>query len=784
KVWDITDLFNIREVPLRQDGNTVKGRYRTDVIREFAAFNPDGIFPEPEFTGETENQNLHGLKTPEFLIISHPGFLTQAVELADFHREKDGMTVEVVSADQLYNEFSSGRKDAAAIRNFIKMFYDRKEGLKYVLLFGDGSYDNRNLGKSGSGFIPAFQSENSLNPVQSFVSDDYFVILDDNEDLITGSVDLGIGRLPVSSSYQAEVVINKIKNYYSGNALGKWRNTVCFFADDEDGGMHMSDSEKLTGQLNDNHGEFITKKIYFDAYKQVTGPGGESYPGVTEDINKAVKEGALILNYIGHANERFMADEKVLDVSHINSWSNFNRLPIFVTATCEFSRFDGHETSAGEYILLNPTGGGVGLFSTTRLAYAISNFQLSRSFYNFVFESDENGQPYRLGDIMRLAKINTISSVNKRNFSLLADPALRLSYPDYDVVTTEINGMDAESEVDTVGAMQLVTVSGIITGIDGAKVPDFNGKLIPTVYDKATMVKTLGNAGQTPVEFKVMENIIYNGEAEVINGEFTFSFVIPKDISYNPGQGKIVYYADNGETDANGVFDNFIIGGAGSQITDNLGPDIQLYIDSPEFADGDQVNKNCMLLANIFDDNGINTVGSGIGHDITAILDNDYSNVMVLNDYYRSDPGDYKGGTVRFPLRNLSVGKHTLRVKAWDVANNSSEASIEFLVQDNFSITSVSNYPNPVSEYTYFTFEHNESDSSFDVIIEIFDLNGRRIDYFKNYTGSDGLKSNPVRWNLTRDDLKLRSGIYFYRITAKNSEGKITSESGKMEVIR
>ena len=780
KVFDVTDMNNLTEVPLEISGGTARGAQSAEVLHEYAAFNPNADFFEPELVGEVQNQNLHGLSTPEFLIISHSSFMDAANALADFHRSYDGMSVEVVEADKVYNEFSSGSKDATGIRNFIKMFYDRDDKLKYVLLIGDGSYDNRNINPESNNFIPTFQSDNSLNPVASFVTDDYFVILDDDESVYNGTVDLGIGRIPASSKYQAELVVNKVKNYYLPAALGDWRNVVCFIADDEDGNLHMNDSERLANQVNESNSEFITDKIYFDSYVQETTTAGESYPDVTEAINKRVKDGVLVLNYVGHANDRFLADEHVLDISNINSWSNANSLPIFVTATCEFSRFDADETSAGEYVLFNASGGGIGLFSTTRVVFAYSNFLLSRSFYNFVFERDENGNHYRMGDIMRLAKINTVNTTNKRNFSLLADPALKLSYPENQVITTSVNQQSATESPDTIGALETITISGYIADYSGNKLDDFSGEITPTVLDKAITMKTLGNAGATPMNFKVQENVIYKGVASVTNGEFSFSFVVPRDISYNLGKGKILYYADNGESDANGAFDNFVIGGSGTQITDNLGPQIELYMDSEAFVSGDATTKNPTMLAKLSDENGINTAGTGIGHDITAVLDDDYSNVMVLNNYYQANIDDYTSGVITYPFKNLSVGKHTLKLKAWDVANNSTEVEIEFVVSGNFEISSISNYPNPVNDYTYFVFEHNQSDEILNTIIEIFDQGGRRIDYFTSEVGSNGTSSNPVRWDLAESEIVLGSGIYIYRVTAQNNDGVITSKSGKM----
>jgi hypothetical protein len=781
KVMDVTDANNSYEIPKNLSDGVTRFKRPADELREYVVFNPAGDFLEPEFVGEIENQNLHGLNVPEFIIISHPGFLNSAEKLADFHRGYDGMSVEVVTSDQVFNEFSSGTKNATGIRNFIKMLYDKGNNLKYVLLLGDGSFDNRNIRGENNNFIPTFQSDNSLTPTASFVTDDYFVILDEGESVYDGAVDLGIGRIPATTTFEAELVVEKIENYYSANALGDWKNVVCFIGDDEDSNLHLKDSERLADHVNETHSEFITDKIYFDSFKEEVTPSGQQYPDVTDAINNRVKDGVLVLNYVGHANNRFMADERVLDISNVNAWSNIDNLPIFVTATCEFSRFDADDTSIGEYVLFNPNGGGIGLFSTTRVVYAYSNFLLSKSFYQYIFEKDENGKRYRMGDIIRLAKVNTINNTNKRNFSLLGDPALKLSYPSNKVVTTSINGQDANSEPDTIGALQTINVEGYVADYSDQKLNDFTGEITLTVYDKEIEMETLGNNGENPMKFGVQENIIYKGLASVKNGDFSFSFVVPKDIAYNLGEGKIIYYATNKITDAGGAYENFIIGGSSeTQVPDNVGPDIDLYMDSPDFVNGSETSKNPTLLAFLSDENGINTVGTGIGHDITAVLDNDFSNVLVLNEFYQASIDDYTSGSVSFPLSNLPTGKHTLLLKAWDVANNSSEVEIEFEVSGDFSISSIGNYPNPVNEYTFFTFEHNQSGAILDVIIEIFDQTGRRVDYIAKQVGSDGLQTNPVRWDMAESNIYLRSGIYVYRVFAKNEGGLIASKSGKM----
>lgn len=781
RVFDITDPLLPVEIPVTFQGSQLLFTRPAGSLREYLAFSPAGNFPEPLLVGEVPAQNLHAMDVPDYVIITHPDFMAQADQVAGFHRSADGMDVEVVTTTQVYNEFGSGSPDATAIRNFLRMLRDRDRKIKYVLLFGDGCFDNRNITGANKAFIPTFQSDNSLTPTSSFVSDDYFVILDEGESVYSGQVDLGIGRLPVSTVYEATIVTDKILSYNSPSSLGIWRTNLCFIGDDEDGNLHMSDSETLANQVNAFHREFQTEKVYFDAWPQQSTAGVERYPGVVEAINRQVKDGVLILNYVGHANARFLADERVMDVSSINSWSNSNNLPIFVTATCEFSRFDDTETSAGEYILLNPNGGGIGLFSTTRVVYAYSNFLLSRNFYQYAFEKDAQGENFRMGDIMRLAKINTLNTLNKRNFTLLADPALRLSYPKYKVVTNTVNGKATGQLADTLKALSRVTVTGEIHDHLGKKLTDFNGEVTAVVYDKAAMRQTLGNSGATPFSYKLQNSIIYKGEATVTGGGFSFSFVIPKDISYSLGNGKILYYAQNGETDAHGAFEDFMIGGSGGdQVTDTRGPEVQLYMDDKNFIDGGVTSRNPLLIAEVSDENGISTVGTGIGHDITAILDGDFSNVLVLNDFYKSAKDDFTRGTIRYPLRDLSSGEHTLQVRVWDVANNPTTQEITFRVSGDFFIETIGNSPNPVTEHTDFIFTHNQPDGVFKTLVEVFDITGSRVDQFQTTVSSVGTRSNPLRWTPAERGVPLRSGLYLYRITIRSPQGQLATKSGKL----
>ncbi len=793
KIFDVTDINQIFEVPSEFSNGQLRFKTNSAVTREYVAFNPAGSIPTVDSESDVANQNLHGTEAPEMIIIANQKLLNAANDLAEFRRTNDRMTVSVITPDLIYNEFSGGLPDPAGLRNFFRMYYDRgtqsgARTFKYILLMGDGSYDNRNILGHKFNLLPTYQSDESLSPVTSFVSDDFFVFLDENEGGATGTVDLGIGRIPANTVADAEAVVGKIKHYHETETFGNWRNIVTFIADDGNladrySNQHASQAETLASNVNRNYPSFYTDKIYFDSYKKISSAGGEKYPEVATAISNRVKQGTLVMNYTGHANERNLADEAVLDIGTINSWSNYNRLPIFVTATCEYSRYDADETTAGEYILFNPSGGGVGLFSTTRVVYSTSNATLNTKFFDYIFEKDELGNNYRMGDVMRLAKASSNTGINQLNFSLLADPAMRLANPEYSVQTTSINGKDVNVETDTIRSLSLVTVKGFIAGADGNKIDSFNGEIIPTVYDKAMRVETLGNSGQSPISYAVQNNVLYKGLATVKNGAFEFTFFVPKDISFKLDKGKILYYAYNETHDANGYFTDFYIGGTSSStVADTNGPEIDLYMNSRSFEDGGTVSASSVLLADISDETGVNTAGTGIGHDITAVLDGDNANVMVLNDYFQADKDSYTSGKIVFPLNNLSEGEHVLKVKVWDVVNNSSEKEIRFYVKDDFRIESVTCYPNPVQDETHFVFTHNQPDESMDITLEVFETSGVRVDMLTTKIGSVGTESLPLEWTPANRHVKMRPGVYIYRVSA-TSGGKSASGSGRLVYV-
>ncbi len=804
QVWDVTDKQSVKSLKVSGSGNMLSFSANTDQLREFIAFNPlSADLPVPEFEGEDgmgiiTNQNLHGEESPDMIIIVHNDLLEYAQDLADFHTEYDGIESLIVTPQQIYNEFSSGSQDATAIRDFLKMFYDRSGSdlkLKYLLLFGDGSYDNKNITKEFATCLPTFQSLESFYPTSSYVTDDYFGLLDDGEGLEPGLLDIGIGRFPVVSPHDAEVMVDKVKHYKDPVTYGDWRNLICFIGDDEDGNSHMEDANTLAEKVNQYYPSFNLDKIFLDAYQQISVPAGERYPEVNRAINDRIKKGALIMNYIGHGSERGLAHEEILTTSDIQAWNNYDKLPLFITATCEFSRFDDHEfPSAGEMVVLNPDGGGIGLFTTTRLVYSSPNFRLNKELYDYIFNQKPDGSRYRFGDIMLLTKNAVGTELNKLNFTLLSDPALSLNFPENNIVMTSINDQAVGEFTDTLKALSQATVRGYIADLQGNKMEGFNGIVIPSVFDKEVVLNNLANDGGPIMEFTVQKNILFRGKVSVNQGDFKFSFIVPKDIAYNIGTGRFSYYATDGSSDANGVNLSVLIGGSADSVyTDLEGPEVRLYMNDTSFVYGGLTNENPVFLARVSDQYGINTVGNGIGHDVTAILDDNRQSILVLNDYYESDLDNYKSGMIRYPLQDLEPGTHKMKLKVWDILNNSTETEIQFEVMGSarLELKNILNYPNPFTTHTEFYFEHNQANIPLDVQIQVFTVSGRLVKSFSflnvdnTQIESDSFRVGPVAWD-GLDDFgdRIGRGTYIYRIRVRTLDDRTQEGFQKLVILR
>lgn len=804
RVWDVTDHQNVANQQLNGT-STVDFKLPTDNLREFIAFNGSSYLT-PVANGRINNQNLHGTAQVDMIIVAHPLFLSQANRLADFHRTNDNLTVLVTTPQEVYNEFSSGSCDIIAIRSLARMFYKRATSAadqpKYLLLFGDGSYDNKNRIADNGNFIPTYQTEESFNVISSQTSDDYMAVLDDAEGNFAASeaVDIGLGRIPCKSAAEAQAVVDKIMDYEVVNdiSLRDWRNMITFIADDEDGGTHMTQADQLAQYIDANYKPFNLEKIFTDSYIQQSTAGGQRYPDAKDAINKRVDRGGLIVNYTGHGGEAGWTSEKILEISDIGNWNNRYALPTFVTATCEFSKFDDPgRTTAGELVLLNPISGGISLFTTTRVVYSGPNFTLNKKFYELFLQKIALGERPAMGDLYQLTKYamataSIFGDSNSRNFTLLGDPAVRIKYPVNNVVTTMVNSqpIGGPEDADTIRALQLVTIKGEIRNrVTGQKMTSYNGVLYPTIFDKPVQQQTLANdAGSAVIPFSNQRNIIYKGKASIVNGEWSFTFPVPKDIAYQYGLGKISYYAENDvrDDDAHG-YQRLIIGGTDTTgFCDNVGPNIRLYMNNTNFANGGNTDTNPTLLVYLADTNGINTVGTGIGHDITAVIDNQNSDPYLLNDYYEADLNSYTNGTVRYPFTNLPVGPHSIRVKAWDICGNSNETTLDFVVANDadLALDHVLNYPNPFTTNTCFMFEHNRPNQVLDVQVQVFTVSGKIVKTINTSINDSGYRTSCIGWD-GLDDYgdKIGRGVYIYRVKITDEQGKKADKYEKLVIL-
>lgn len=802
-IWDITDYEKTIKLTTSYTNGQLYFNDNSNSLKQYVAFKESECLT-PEFVSSIKNQNLVGDSKLDMIIVCHDDFKESAQKLADMHTSLDGFNVKIVSQFEIFNEFSAGKPDVSAIRNYFRHVYFNSSKdihkLKYVLLMGDGSYDNRNFTEDTK-LIMTYQSKASINPGSTFISDDFFAIFEndkgvDNSGSFTGSLLIGMGRFPVNDKTEAEYLVNKTINYATDKEYrGSWQNDLCFIADDLDGGSvsqseHMTYADKLTTQINESYPFFNFEKIFTDAFKQTTTAAGERYPDANKAIQDRVKKGALIINYTGHGSEYRFAGEDIVNENELMNWENEKKLPLIITASCEISRFDDYSIkSLGEKMILHEKGGAIALLSTTRVVYSSSNYTLNSTLFKYLFNEDETGRNITLGEAIRLTKNASGDGFNQnsRSFVLLGDPALRLAVPRFRVITDSINGKNISQISDTLGALSFVSVSGHLENELSEK-SQKSGKLKVVVYDKPKLIRSLGNDGFEPVEFYVQNTILFRGNVSVENGHFSFDFILPKDISYQTGSGKISMYYWDGEIDGTGSTSDFIISGSNpTPILDEEGPEIALYMNDTTFRDGDKTNQNPELLVKVFDKSGINVSDYSIGHEAIATLDDDVFNQQILNEFYEASLNSYQRGEFRYPYSNLEVGKHSIKVKVWDVFNNSSEEEINFYVtnSDKLQIYDLLNFPNPAKTYTNFTFKHNQSDQELDVIVRIYSIYGQRVAELEYNILPVGFNSGEMKYDFELSSGNIpESGIYLYTITVSNEDGKSSESSSKLIIIK
>ncbi len=797
-VWDVTDPIT----PLQMQGNLSGTEYHfvnnCSRLREYVVFNSSNAYI-PSIKGRISNQDLHAVSATDYIIVTHPSLLMQAERLANFHRQRNNLKVYITSTEKIYNEFASGSPDPVAIRDMVKMFYDKAatavERPKYLLLFGDASFDYKDRIINNTNLVPAFESRISIDPLSTYASDDFYGFLDDNEDinsgLVTNLLDVGIGRVPARNLEEAKNFVDKAEAYYSRESFGQWRTNLTFVADDEDQNLHLEDAEIVSTTASSNQ-KFNQHKIYLDAYPQQSSSAGERYPTVNEAISNRIFNGTLILNYNGHGGARRLAEETILDQSMVNIWSNRYRLPLIITATCDFAPYDDPFTSSlGENLLLRAHTGSIALMTTTRLVFAFSNRLMNDSYLRFALDPDVMGRYKTLGEAVMVAKNHMYQTsgdvANNRKFTLLGDPALRLGFPNFQIRTSRVNNVNAP-QTDTLSAGEKAIIEGEIVDNSGSLMQGFNGTLYPVVYDKPLSMQTLGNDPGSPVtSFQAQTTILFKGKATVTGGRFKFEFRVPKDLNYVYGNGRISYYAENGINDGSDASRNVIVGGSGGLLNnDNEGPVIRAWLNDERFVNGSIVNQRPVLLLKLSDSSGINTTGTGIGHDITVTIDNDNNRFFILNDYYEAGIDDFRNGNVRFQLPSFEPGTHSLKIKVWDAMNNSSEIIVDLVVvnDESLSISHVLNYPNPFTTRTQFWFEHNRPGQNMFVQILIYSLSGRIVRTIEKTINTPGNRSNELEWD-ARDEFgdKVGRGVYIYRITIHSYGTKPRSVIEKLVVL-
>lgn len=823
QVWDITNITNITSKQNTEGAAQFSFKSNLGENRTYVAVHEsDFKTPSQISNRRIANQNLKGaifqdaagnFSDIDYLIVVHPLLLQPALRLANHHQNLSGLRVKVVTTDKIYEEFSSGKQDISAIRNFVRYIYNNPSSpenrIKYLCLFGDTSVDYKDRLQDNNNMVPSFHTLQSFESVSSFVSDDFFGNLDINEGTIgstnafTGEdvlfnaageklddvdvLDVAVGRILADNVSQANALVSKIIAYSSEASFGNWRNNFMLISDDVDEPFEFQALQVNLDRLGDEietEKPFINvKKIHSDAFQQISSAGGDRYPEANEEIIEAVEVGSLVINYFGHGGEDGLAKEFLWTKPIANELNNENRYPCIVTVTCEFTKFDNpNRITAGELTFWNPNGGAISLVTTTRSIFVSDGVTLNQQLAAqlFGYGTNDINTP---AEALRISK-NNISTNNRRVVFYIGDPALHLAFPNPSINLTRINGEPVTNSNIVLEALSKVTIEGEVTDENGALLTNYNGILEAKFFDKDVERSTLGNdgivanngdfAGETTFPFKILGEGIFNGQASVTAGRFSFEFVVPKDIQIPVGNGRVSFYAKrNGVLeDQTGFNLDIQVGGINEDAPiDNIGPEIQLFMNDESFIDGGVTNDSPVLIANMRDANGMNTNG-GIGHDMVAILDGDEANPFVLNDFYQAEVDDFTKGQASFKFRDLEDGLHTISFKAWDVYNNSGTAEIQFLVagDDVLRIERVLNYPNPFVDYTEFWFQHNRPNEPLDVQVQIFTVSGKVVKTINQQITNIGSQSRDLIWN-GRDDFgqKIGKGVYVYKITVKST---------------
>ncbi|WP_019037840.1 type IX secretion system sortase PorU [Psychroflexus tropicus] len=798
QVWEITDPINPRFVSNSDQSDQFSFKSPLGSRREYQAVTSAYLQPRVEL-GNTQvaRQNIKGsiltntqgqFQDLDYLIVTQSAFMSAANRLAQYRRENDGLVVKTLAVEDIYEEFNSGKQDIGAIRNLVKYIYDNASSsenrIKFLGIIGDASVDYKNRLQGNTNIVPTYQSLGSFSTtVSSFMSDDYFVMVDPEEgDLSEGGLmDLAVGRLLADSPQRANAVVDKIIASEQREAYAQWRNNFILISDDADDASDFDlqvDLDNLGDEISANKPTVNVKKIHSDAFQQVAGAGGDRYPEVNESITDAIEVGASVVNYFGHGGEDGLAQERIVTQTNTQEWRNPDRYNCFVTITCEFTKFDNPlRMTGGELTLWNENGGASSLVSTTRAISVFAGVEFNNVFAPFLFDFNNNNET--IAQSVARAKRN-ITGNGKRIVFFIGDPAMRLPLPKPRVQLTSINDEPLSQFTDTLQALGKYKFKGQIVDANNQRLQNYNGELSAVIFDKRIERQTLGNDGArlngqlAILDFTTLGENLFRGQASVSQGEFEFEFVLPKDTQLPVGQGRVNFYSARADAleEYSGFNTDILIGGLNENAPeDNEGPLVNLFMNDENFVNGGVTDDQPFLLAILEDENGINTAG-GIGHDIVAILDGDESNPIVLNEYYEAEQDDFTKGRVFYRLRDLEDGEHTLTLKAWDVYNNSQTQDITFVVagNDELKITRVLNYPNPFIDYTEFWFNHNRPFEPLEVMVQVFTVSGKLVWTQNQIANTNGFLFRDMTWN-GRDDFgdKIGKGVYVYKLTVRST---------------
>ncbi len=817
EVWDVTDIFNVSSKNNSGAASNFSFKAVLGEVRNYVALVEDDFYtPLKDATASLSNSNLKGtiflsdlgvVEDVDYIVVTPEVLKSQAQRLADLNAQNLGLRTRVVTLENIYKEFNTGNQDIGAIRNFVRYVYENgtTDKLKYLCLFGDASFDVKNRIPNNTNYTPTFHTLPSFSLITSFMSDDYFGMMDPNEGSMGSAdrLDIAVGRIVADGSQQAAEMVTKIQQYYQQDSYGSWRNRMTILSDDVDAEWEFVIEDELDNLADEIVAErpFINMaKLHSDSFQQETSAGGELYPQVNETLLNNIQLGSLVVNYFGHGGEDGLAHERIFQKNDAQDLSNICRYNLFVTVTCEFTRFDNpYRVTAGEVTYWNPSGGAIGLITTTREIFVTLGISMNQEIAKYLFDFDDVGY-VSVAEALRLSK-NNINNSLKRVVFYVGDPALKLAIPEPNIRLTHINGVPiTDPTVPDLQALGRVTLAGEVVDASNQIITNYNGLLSTTIYDKKQNRTTLGNDGTSNssglllLNYETLGEIVFRGQATIENGAFQFDFVVPRDISIPLGDGRVSFYAkrEGALENQTGVNTSIKIGGINTAApADDLPPRIEAFMNDESFVSGGITNESPFLLLKLSDDNGINTA-SGIGHDITAILDGDESNPQILNDYYETEPDDFTQGKVKYQYKDLESGLHTLTIKAWDVYNNSVSTEIQFVVvkeADELIVERVLNYPNPFIDYTEFWFSHNSS-SELDVMVQIYTVTGKLIKTLKgnSSTGNKGGNASLFRglpWN-GKDDFgdKIGKGVYVYKLTVKSSStNKKTVKFEKLVIL-